>query len=74
MIYDEEARRNGWVISEADPGYATKTLQHNNCTIIINRPILSPAEQKKREEQVSRELSYALRDYVWKKEKAGKLG
>ena len=72
MIYDDEARRNGWVISETDPGYATKTLRHNNCTIIINRPILSPAEQKKREEKVCEGLSYALRDYIWKKEKEGK--
>ena len=72
MIYDEEARKNGWVISETDPGYATKTLRHNNCTIIINRPILSPAEQKKREEKVSQDVSRALRDYIWKKEKEGK--
>ena len=69
MIFDEEARKNGWTISEKDPGYATKTLKHNNCTIIINRPILTPAEQKKREEEVARGLSYALRDYVYRKER-----
>ena len=72
MIYDEEARKNGWTISETDPGYATKTMQHGNCTIIVNRPILSPAEQKKREEEVAEGLARALRDYVWRKERAAK--
>lgn len=72
MIYDEEARRNGWTLSETKPEYATKTMKHGNCTIIINRPILSPAEQKKREEEVSRNLSNALRAYVWRKERAAK--
>ena len=73
MIYDEEAKRNGWVISETKPGYATKTMQYKNCTIIVNRPILSPEEQKKREEQVATELSYVLRDYVLRKEREGTL-
>ena len=71
MIYDEEARRNGWTVSETDPGYLTKTVKYKNCTIIIERPILNPAEQKKREEQVSRGLATVLRDY--KLEKEGKL-
>lgn len=68
MIFDEEARKNGWAISETKPGYATKTMQYKNATIIVNRPILSPAEQKKREEEVSEALAYALRDYVRRKE------
>ena len=73
MIYDEEAKRNGWTISETKPGYATKTMKYENCTIIVNRPILSPEEQKKREEEVSLGLAMVLRDYVARKEREGKL-
>ena len=68
MIYDEEAKRNGWTISETKPGYATKTLKFENCTVIVNRPILNLAEQKKREEEVSAGLAMVLRDYVLRKE------
>ena len=73
MIYDEEARRNGWIVSETKPGYATKTMQYKNCTIIVNRPILSPEEQKKREDEVSEGLALVLRDYVSRKKREGKL-
>ena len=57
-----------WKTSEAKPGYRTKTLQHGNCTITINRPILSPEEQKKREDQVTRGVELALRNYYKRKE------
>ena len=73
MIYDEEARRSGWTVSETKPGYATKTMQYQNCTIIVNRPILSPEEQKKREDEVSEGLALVLRDYVLRKKREGKL-
>ena len=33
-------------------GYRTKVIVVGNCTVEINRPILSPDEQKKREEAV----------------------
>lgn len=33
-------------------GYRTKVVQVGNCTIVINRPILTPEEQKRREDQV----------------------
>ena len=33
-------------------GYRTKVLKVGNCTIEINRPLLSPEEQKRRETQV----------------------
>ena len=68
MIDNEEARRNGWTVSETDPGYLTKTLKHNNCTIIVNRPILDPAEQKRREEEVCRGVELGLRNYFKRKE------
>ena len=67
MILNEDALKNGWVVSEEDPGYLTKTLQHGNCTIIINRPILDPAEQKKREQQLCRDLERGLQDYYARK-------
>ena len=73
MIYDEEAKKNGWTISETKPGYATKTLKFENCTVIVNRPILSPEEQKKREEEVGNGLAMVLRDYKLRKEREGKL-
>ena len=33
-------------------GYRTKVLKVGNCTIEINRPILTPEEQERRENQV----------------------
>ena len=33
-------------------GYRTKVIQVGNCTVEIRRPILSPAEQAKREDAV----------------------
>ena len=71
MILNEEALKNGWTVSETDPGYLTKTFKHNNCTIIVNRPILTPEEQKKREEEVCRGVELGLRNYLKRKE--GKL-
>jgi hypothetical protein len=38
-------------------GYRTKTIQYGNCTIEINRPILTPEERAKREAEVIRALS-----------------
>lgn len=40
-----------WVTNVYE-GYRTKTIQVGNCTIEINRPILTPEEQKRREDQV----------------------
>ena len=33
-------------------GYRTKVIKVGNCTVEINRPILTPEEQKRREDQV----------------------
>ena len=41
-------------------GYRTKVIQVGNATVEINRPILTPEEQAKREESVIR----ALKDFV----------
>ncbi len=37
-------------------GYRTKTIRVGNATVEINRPILSPDEQAKREEAVRQAL------------------
>lgn len=42
---------DGWV-EGINPGYRTKTIKVGNCTIEINRPILTADEQAKREETV----------------------
>lgn len=38
--------------TDVHEGYRTKVLKVVNCTIEINRPILTPEEQKRREDQV----------------------
>lgn len=57
-----------WTVSESSPGYRTKTVKYGNCTIIIERPILSPAEQAKREAHVKTTAERVLRDYYMRKE------
>jgi hypothetical protein len=44
-----------WVIGIHE-GYRTKVIKIGNNTIEINRPILSPAEQAKREDEVRQAL------------------
>ena len=38
--------------TDVHEGYRTRTVQVGNCTVEINRPILTPEEQKRREDQV----------------------
>lgn len=49
--------------------YTTKTIQYGTCTIIIQRPILTPAERAKREKQVRVNLENTLKDYYIRKER-----
>ena len=42
---------DGWAMGRNE-GYYTKILQVGNCTIEVNRPILTPEEQKRREDRV----------------------
>ena len=44
-----------WVTG-VHPGYRTKTIKVGNCTIEINRPILSDEEMAKREETIRQAL------------------
>lgn len=46
---------DGWV-EGINPGYRTKTINVGNCTIEINRPILTAEEQAMREEIVIQAL------------------
>lgn len=43
-------------------GYRTRVLKVGNCTIEINRPILTPEEQKKREAQIIEALKHFGKD------------
>lgn len=45
-----------WV-TDIHPGYRTKTIRVGNAAIEINRPILAPEEQARREEQVKQALA-----------------
>lgn len=38
--------------TDVHEGYRTRTIRVGNCTVEINRPILTPEERKRREDQV----------------------
>ena len=40
-----------WTTNVHD-GYRTKVIKVGNCTVEINRPILTPEEQKRREDRI----------------------
>lgn len=46
---------DGWVTGIHE-GYRTKVIRVGNATVEINRPILSPEEQAKRDRQVEEAL------------------
>lgn len=46
---------DGWV-TDIHPGYRTKIIWVGNSAIEINRPILAPEEQARREEEVKQGL------------------
>ena len=43
--------------TDITPGYRTKIIRVGNATVEINRPILTPEEQARREEAVIQALS-----------------
>ena len=49
--------------------YTTKTVQHGPCTIIIQRPVLTYAEQAKREQALQKNLENVMREYIRRKER-----
>lgn len=58
-----------WTVSQENPGFREKTIQHGNCTIKVLRPILDPAEREKREHRASLEIERGLRGYLLRKER-----
>jgi hypothetical protein len=53
-----------WTPSQTCPGYREKTIQRGDVTIIIRRPILSGAEQARREKHVQDTLGTVLNNYI----------
>ena len=49
---------------ETSTTYISKTIQHNNVTITVRRPVLDEAELEKRRKQIVDGLSHSLRDYL----------
>lgn len=47
---------NNWTTSVHE-GYRTKVIKFGNCTIEINRPILTQEEQKKRESAIMQAIA-----------------
>jgi hypothetical protein len=39
-------------------GYRTRVLKIGNCTVELNRPILTPEEQKRREDRIIEALKH----------------
>ena len=50
------AEQSGVWVTGIQEGYRTKTIRVGNCTVHIHRPILDPAEQVKREDEVRRAI------------------
>ena len=44
--------------TDVHEGYRTKTIKVGNCTVELNRPILTPEEQKRREKQIIEALKH----------------
>ena len=48
---------DGWSVGHHD-GYYTKIIKVGNCTVELNRPILTPEEQKRREARIIEALKH----------------
>ena len=55
MTENEQRIPEGWETGYRE-GYYTKTLNINNCTVRIHRPILDDQERAKREDAVKQAL------------------
>ena len=56
MATPNTANQPGAWTAGVQEGYRTKTIRVGNCTVHIHRPILEPAEQAKREDEVRRAI------------------
>ena len=50
----------GWTLSENKPGYYTKTVMFGTTKIIINRPFLTPEEERRRHAALMRAATALL--------------
>lgn len=58
----------GYTLIEKDgEQYYSKTIRYGNCTIIINRPVLTPEERKKREDYIAEVAGRVLSEYYRRK-------
>lgn len=55
-----------WTPSSDHPGYRTKVIKHNGCTIELLRPDLPEDERAKREKHAKGVMENALKNYILK--------
>ena len=55
------------LIEEDGEQFYSKTIKHDNCTIILDRPVLTPEERKKREEHFAAVAESVLSEYYRRK-------
>ena len=48
--------------TDVHEGYRTRVIKVGNCTVEINRPILTPEEQRRREAQIIEALKHFGKD------------
>ena len=53
----------GYTLIEKDgEQFYSKTYKYDNCTVVVNRPVLTPEERKKREKQIMSTIDRIYRD------------
>lgn len=58
-----------WTPSPDHPGYRTKVIERDGCTIELLRPDLPEEEAAKREKHAKSVMENALKNYIYKGEK-----
>lgn len=53
----------GYTLIEKDgEQFYSKTYEYGSCTVVVNRPVLTPEERKKREQQIMNGVANIYRD------------
>ncbi len=55
-----------WTPSPDHPGYRTKVIERDGCTIVLLRPDLTEEERAKREKHAKGVIENALKNYIYK--------
>ena len=55
-----------WTPSPDHPGYRTKVIERNGCTIVLLRPDLTEEERAKREKHAQGVMEHALKNFIYK--------